>query len=135
MSLSQEKNRYKVLEFIAKQKGFEIDKDSSASSFLAEVPIFSKNDTRRFIVDGIIDLYNTKHSNPLDTTIGQPYKNGLIMKSFSGKELHLMRGAIYRKIVYDIKPRLDSVSSALGQLKTYSHFLTYVRYYNGQKST
>lgn len=99
--ISQEKNRYKVLEFIAKQKGFEIDKDSSASSFLAEVPIFSKNDTRRFIVDGIIDLYNSKHSSaPLNITIqGQPYKNGLIMKSFNGKELHLMRGAIYRKII------------------------------------
>ena len=71
-------------------------------------------------------------------SFSSPQANGktiIKVKSFSGKELSLIRGAIYRRIIFEIKPRLTSVSNATGQIKSYSHFLTYKRYYQGVEST
>lgn len=55
-------------------------------------------------------------------------------KSFSGKELIIQQGTIYKRVIYEIKPRLDSISAAIGQIRSYARFLRYYRWDNGIKS-
>jgi hypothetical protein len=108
---------------------FELDKETCSSSIEIEKPIFSPNQTRRFIIDGIIDIYSIKHCGADNKNI-----NTFHTKSFSGKELHIINGSIYRKCIYDGKPLLNSISSVIGQLKSYSYFLKYHRWECGVRS-
>ena len=111
--LYDERNRFKMLEKVAAKKGFELDKDSYTSNLEIEKPIFSPNQTRRFIVDSIIDI--SKHC---------PTNGGyrlISARSFSGKEIKVTPGIIYRRVIADLKPALlNSISHATGQLKSYN---------------
>ena len=120
-------NRYKVLQYIADKKGFELNRDFGSIVDI-EKPIFVK-DSRRFITDDIVDLVSLQHCGTSKNDIGLTS-----IKSFNGKELKVIRGAIYRRAIIDIKPNLtNSVSSAIGQIRTYTHFLRYCRWENGVK--
>lgn len=89
-------NRYKVLQFVAQKKGFDLDKDNCSTSIDIERPIFSANQTRRFIIDGIIDLTSSIHCgspdpNSSSLTNGNGSQEKMIkVKSFSGKELRVI---------------------------------------------
>jgi hypothetical protein len=103
--------------------------------------IFSNNGTRRFIVDVIIDLASVKHCDGGVTNRGSnrlgDSNNGYRLystKSFSGKEIKIVQNSVYRRILVEIKPALLSVSGAIGQLRSYQHFLQYHRWYNGTRS-
>ena len=124
------RNRFKVLQYIAEKRGFELDRDIYSSSIDIEKPIFYK-ETRKFIVDGIIDLFCSNGNKVPGDSNNNGYK---IVKSFSGKEIKIVQNSVYRRIVYDCKPSLLSVSGAIGQLRSYQHFLQYRRYSNGIRS-
>ena len=119
--LYDERNRFKMLEKVASKKKFELDKDSYTSSLEIEKPIFSpQTQTRRFIIDSIIDI--SKHC---------PTNGGYRLvsaKSFSGKEIRVASGSVHRRVIADLKPTLNSISSAIGQLKSYQHHLQYRRW-------
>ena len=107
-----DRNRYKVLELVAQQRGFDLDKENCSTSIDIERRIFYK-ESRKFIVDGIIDLSNLRHccfssstsnwvaNGGAGTGTGTELlkRNGRIVKSFTGKELHLARDAIYRRMI------------------------------------
>jgi hypothetical protein len=123
------RNRFRVLQYIAEKRGFELDRDTCSTSIDIEKPIFYK-ETRKFIIDGIIDLFSVKHCDD-----GNGDSNRLLStKSFSGKEVKVVRNSVYRRIVYDCKPTLLSVSGAIGQLRSYQHFLRYHRWCNSTRS-
>jgi hypothetical protein len=123
------KNRFKVLQSVAQKKGFNLDKENYSSSIDIERPIFY-NETRKFIVDGVIDPFCGSGSS----MNGSSRINTTTVKSFAGKDLRMMQGAIYRRVIYEIKPKLDSISNSVGQIKSYQHFLTYYRWKDGVKS-
>jgi hypothetical protein len=134
-------NKYRVLEFVADKRNFDLDKDTCYCSIKLEEPIFHpKTEVKRYIIDGILDLVSSIHCSPsTKTMIGVNGKtvaavNGRIVKSFSGRELHLLRDSIYRRIVFDIKVKLDTVSQLMSQLKSYQHFTRYFRTENSVKS-
>jgi len=89
----------------------------------------SNGTSRRLIVDSIIDLVVSHHCVSDDGRM-------ISVKSFSGKELRVIKGATYRRAIIDIRPGLTrSVSSAIGQIHTYAHFLSYCRWELGVKKT
>jgi hypothetical protein len=112
----QVENRYKVLKYLSEKRKFEFNKDFS-SSIEMEKPIFANNGSRRFIIDGIIDLFDQKNCGP----------GGKSVRSFNGKEFKIPFDSCTRKIVYEGKPQLLSVSSTISQLKSYSYHLKYHR--------
>lgn len=101
------RNRYKVLESVAQQRRFDLDRDTFYSTIDIERAIFSSNETRKFIVDRIIDLFSQTHCSP-QLPNPKTFQNISIKKenqqliatkrngvtSFSGKGLHLIPGAI-----------------------------------------
>ena len=113
------------MKFLADKKGFQIDKNFGTIVDI-EKPIFVK-DSRRFITDCIVDLVSSQHC--LGTTSSGTYH----LKSFEGGDLKIIRGAIYRRAILDLKPALLSVSNSIGQIRTYAHFLPYMRWENGVK--
>jgi hypothetical protein len=123
------RNRFKVLKHVAEKRGFELDRDTCSSTIDIEKPVFYK-ETRKFIVDGVVDICSAKHCG-----VTNDDNNGLVsIKSFSGREIKVVRNSVYRRIVYDCKPALLSVSGAIGQLRSYQRFLQYHRWYNNTKS-
>jgi hypothetical protein len=99
-----------------------------------EKPIFHKSYLIG-IVDGVIDVNDTSHcfDDCMDCC-----EHEKVMTSNSGKKLYYLQNAIYRRVIYDIKPHLlinSSVSSAIGQLKTYAEWLKYYEYDGGEKSS
>jgi hypothetical protein len=123
------KNRFKVLMTVAQKKGFDLDKENYSSSIDIERPIFY-NETRKFIVGGVIDLFCGSSSSSTNGSSRILRNNGgnATVKSFGGKDLRVMQGAIYRRVMYEIKPKLDSISASIGQIKSYSRFLRYYRW-------
>ena len=101
--LYDERNRFKVLEKVAAKKGFELDKDICTSSLDIEKPIFIR-ESKRFIVDSIIDLCSVKHCSVngngrwSDNNNNNNYRL-ISTKSFSGKEIKIIPGRIYRRII------------------------------------
>lgn len=103
-----------------------------------EKPIFHNNYLIG-IVDGVIDVNDRLHC--YDDCI---QRRGLdccehrkVMTSNGGEEFHYLQNAIYRRVIYDIKPHLlinSSISSAIGQLKTYAEWLRYYEWDCGEKS-
>ncbi|MGB6530369.1 MAG: hypothetical protein WBF33_19875 [Candidatus Nitrosopolaris sp.] len=87
------KNRFKVLAFVAQKKGFNLDKENYSSSIDIERPIFCK-ETRKFIVDGVIDLFCGSSSS----MNGSSRINTTTVESFAGKDLRVMQGAIYQRL-------------------------------------
>jgi hypothetical protein len=45
-----------------------------------------------------------------------------------------MQDAVYRRVLIEIKPRIDSLSNSIAQVKSYCHFLKYTRCQDGIKS-
>lgn len=43
---------------------------------------------------------------------GGPNNTIITVKSFAGKDLRVVQGAIYRRFLYEIKPKLDSISAS-----------------------
>lgn len=127
----QSENRYKVIKFLADKKGFEFSKEF-ATIVDVEKPVFVK-ESRRFIIDLIVDLVSEQHCAAKDNI----NNNGLMTaKSLSGRELKITRGAIYRRVIADFKPNFThSVSNALGQIRTYQHYLSYNKWQLGMKKT
>lgn len=41
-----------------------------------------------------------------------PNNTIITVKSFAGKDLRVVQGAIYRRFLYEIKPKLDSISAS-----------------------
>lgn len=120
------KNRYKFLQFLSSKCGFELDRDTYSSSIEIEKPIFSNNGSHRFTVDGIIDLYSVKHCGGMISDDKCKNVNGFFhVKSFSGQDLLITNGSIYKRIIYDGKPLLNSVSGMISQVKIYANFLKY----------
>ncbi|MFY9873974.1 MAG: hypothetical protein WAK17_30080 [Candidatus Nitrosopolaris sp.] len=104
-------NRFKVLQSVALKKGFNLDKENYSSSIDIERPIFYKETVRKFIVDGVIDLVCGSSSSSSSNN-GGPNNTIITVKSFAGKDLRVVQGAIYRRFLYEIKPKLDSISAS-----------------------
>jgi hypothetical protein len=129
--LFNQDNRYKVLKFLSEKKGFSINRDFG-SIIDIERPIFVK-DSRRFIIDVVVDLVSSEHCGISKNS--NSICNGSV-RSFAGKDISVIKGAIARRVIIDIKPDLTrSVSSAIGQIRTYAHFLSYCRWELGVKKT
>jgi hypothetical protein len=116
-------HRYQILKYLSQKIKFELD-PSFGSTIEIEKPIFTANVSRRLIIDGIIDLYSTKHCE-----VGPR-----VIKSFNNKELKITYGSCYRKILYDAKPQLNSISGILAQMHTYNYHMKYCRWTDGIKS-
>jgi hypothetical protein len=122
-------NRFNIVKFVAEKRHFEFDKDCSVSLNM-EHPIFSPNGTRRFICDCILDVTNAKNCYPTNNEL----KNGLVtVRSYNNNEFQIAHTAIYKRIIADIKPRIESASNMIGQIKTYMYHLRYNQWRNGVK--
>ena len=101
-------HRYQILKYLSQKTGFELNKDF-ASTIEIEKPIFTSNGSKRLVIDGVIDLFSQQHCG----------MGPRVVKSFNNKELKIVYGAVYKKIIYDAKPQLNSISSILAQMHTY----------------
>lgn len=115
MWLYNSQNRYRVLQHMVDKKGFELDRDTCTTSIDIERPIFSPNGTRRFLIDAIIDLVSVKHCG---VTNGGNSQRLYTAKSFSGKNIQIAQGSVYRRFVVENKPSLLSISGMIGQIKS-----------------
>jgi hypothetical protein len=121
-----------MLRYVADKRGFELDRDTCTSTISIEVPIFSSNQTRRFIVDVIVDLAYVRHCGGV---LGNNNGYRLITaKSFSGREIKIIQNSCSRKFIIEIKPHLLSISAATAQVKTYQNYLRYNRWYQNIRS-
>lgn len=107
-----------VMEKINSPEWQEVHKNATVKIEI-EKPIFNNNYLVG-IVDGVVDL--------LDHAYVIKDENG----TFNGRKP--TENDLYRRVIYDVKPHLDSVSQLIGQLKTYAERLKYNRHTAGGPS-
>ncbi len=116
--MSDEDNlREATIEFTSE---FEIHRNAKITIEI-EKPIQGYNNYLVGIVDGIIDINDRCHCFEIGPN---GYSNG-----------EFLPNAIYRRIIYEIKPQLYSISQTIGQLKSCAEWLKYYGWYGGCKDS